>query len=95
MQTFISPSVYSSLTQRTLQILFMVFTLPTSAQDVNEEDGGGGLAPVQERRRGHGARPDHGDQHVPDLLRVGTHGAVRGAVISAGIHLIPAQRPPV
>ena len=69
--------------------------LITSAQDVYEEDRGGGPAPVQERRGGHGARPDHGDQHVPDLLRVGTHGAVRGALISAGVHHIPAQRPSV
>ena len=30
---------------------------------------------------------------MPDLLRVGTHGAIRGAVISAGFHIILAQRP--
>ena len=68
---------------------------PPSAQDVHEEDGGGGPAPLQERRRGHGARLDHGHQLVPDILRVGTHGALRGALLLAGVHPLFAQRTPV
>ena len=53
-------------------------------QDANQDRGG--LDAVQERLHGHGACIDHEDQHVPDPLRLGTHDAIHGAVISAGIH---------